>query len=291
MCNNFVIFYHFKGLCIQARVCFLKNNTHFGALEVWFAHPCTYHPIQVLKWSYKGQAVSLLCSRPTGQYFELWLLAQDCFEVVNFVLHCFTSQRHLNDYTVPLQWATNAHLFHLFQSPHSLAPLDPFRALSSWKEIGVPLGVSWHRKLTLPFGFKAPNWWEQKLMFQSHLLFVFLSHSNLYMPASWRRLVSLKRWALKMLSVNVLALELIASFFKATGIRQKGKQVTSQQSWNIFYQLHCLCTFDKINGLANDLAVLAPFYMIFWILILLFAWVGCFAILQVSLLLFIILNI
>ena len=145
--------------------------------------------------------------------------------------------------------------------------------------------------LTLPFGFKGPNWWEQNLMFQSHLLFVFLSHSNLYMPASWRRLVSLKRWALKMLSVNVLALELIASLFKATGVRQKGKQVASQQSWNIFYQLHCLCTFDKINGLANDLAVLAPFYMIFWILISLFAWVGCFAILQVILLLFIILNI
>ena len=34
----------------------------------------------------------------------------------------------------------------------------------------------------------------------------------------------------KMLSVNVLALELIASFFKATGVRQKGKQVASQQS-------------------------------------------------------------
>ena len=96
----------------------------------------------------------------------------------------------------------------------------------------------------------------------------------------------------KMLSVNVLALELIASFFKATGVRQKGKQVASQQSWNHFiYQLHCLCTFDKINGLATDLAVLTPFYMIFWILILLFAWVGWFAILQVSLLLFIILNI
>ena len=76
----------------------------------------------------------------------------------------------------------------------------------------------------------------------------------------------------KMLSVNVLALELIASFFKATGVRQKGKQVASQQSWNILYQLHCLCTFDKINGLANDLAVLAAFYMIFWILILLFAY-------------------
>ena len=236
----------------------------------------------------------MLCSRRTGQYFELWFLAQDCFEVVNFVLHCFTPQRHVNDYTVPLQWATNSHLFHLFhlfQSPHSLTPLDPSLALSSWKGIGVLLGVSWHRKLTLPFGFKAPNCWEQKLMFQSHLLFVFLSHSNLYMPASWRRLVSLKRWALKMLSVNVLALELIASLFKATGVRQKGKQVASQQSWNIFYQLHCLCTFDKINGLANDLAVLAPFYMIFWILISLVTWVGCFAILQVILLLFIILNI
>lgn len=34
----------------------------------------------------------------------------------------------------------------------------------------------------------------------------------------------------KMLSVGVLALELIASFFKATGIRQKGKQVANQQS-------------------------------------------------------------
>lgn len=123
--NNFVTFYHFKGTYIQARVCFLKNNTHFGAPEVWFAHPCTYHPIEILKWSYEGQAVSLLCSRPTGQYFELWLLAQDCFEVVNFVLHCLTPQRHLNDYTVPLQWAINAHLFHLFQSPHSLAPLHP----------------------------------------------------------------------------------------------------------------------------------------------------------------------
>ena len=34
----------------------------------------------------------------------------------------------------------------------------------------------------------------------------------------------------KMLSLNVLALELIASFFKDTGVRQTGKQVVSQQS-------------------------------------------------------------
>lgn len=34
----------------------------------------------------------------------------------------------------------------------------------------------------------------------------------------------------KMLSVNLLALELIASFFEVIGIRQKGKQVASQPS-------------------------------------------------------------
>lgn len=69
----------------------------------------------------------------------------------------------------------------------------------------------------------------------------------------------------KMLSLNVLALELIASFFKDTGVRQKGKQVVrkSTKLKSFLYQLHCLCSFDKINGLANHLAVLAPFYMIF----------------------------
>lgn len=167
------------------------------------------------------------------------MLAQDCFEVVNLVLHCFTSQRHLNDYTVPLQWATNVPLFHLFQSPHSLAPLDPPLALSSWKGIGILLGVSWHRQLTLPFGFIV----RTKVNVPVSLV-VCLSQSFKFVHASKLADAGFtEEVSSKMLSVNVLALELIASFFKATGVRQKGKQVVSQQGWNHFISAALLVHF------------------------------------------------
>lgn len=188
-----------------------------------------------------------------------------------------------------------------FHSPHHPAPLHslPFPPVKGHK-----YGVLWHRKcsdseslcfiytLTLSFGFKAPNWWEQKLMFQPHLLFVFpqsfkFVHASKLAEAGFTEEVSSK-----VLSVYLLALELIASFFKVVGFRQKGKQVASQQRWKSFYISCTACAFFcKNNRLANDLAVYKTSYTMVLILILIFAWVGCFAILQIKLLLFIILNI
>ena len=71
---------------------------------------------------------------------------------------------------------------------------------------------------------------------------------------------------------------------------KKANKLQVNQAEIILYQLHCLCTFGKNNGLANDLAVYKTSYKVVLILILLFACVGCFAILQVNLFLFIILN-
>lgn len=43
----------------------------------------------------------------------------------------------------------------------------------------------------------------------------------------------------KMLSLNVLALELIASFFKDTGVRQKGKQVVRKSTKLKSFYISC----------------------------------------------------